>query len=422
MKIEMPLGRGVAKLEIPPALESKVTLWQSQGGEALPDPVQSLRQALAQPLGGPPLLELARGKKTACVVISDQTRPVPNRLILPPLLGTLQQAGLAREDITVLIATGMHEPTKGEALREMVGREIIGRYRIVNHDCRAKRDLQEVTQIEGWPIQVNRTYLEADLKILTGLIEPHPFAGYSGGGKSILPGISSFDTMRFMHSFDLLDQEAVGPASLAGNPFHTHVRQVARRVGVDFVVNALQDQQRRLIGLFAGGLDPVFEAGCALAEKVSVISRPEPADLVVTSAGGYPLDATLYQSSKGLITASQMLKPGGNIIWISGCENGLGGPEFCGMVRDHQDYQSFKARYADPENFTIDQWGAQAYFKAMQKAARVWLYSSGLNYVEARRFGVAKVENLGALFAGLATYSEQIHILPEGPYLACKSL
>jgi nickel-dependent lactate racemase len=141
---------------------------------------------------------------------------------------------------------------------------------------------------------------------------------------------------------------------------------------------------------------------------------------VVTSAGGYPLDATLYQSSKGLLTAAQMLKPGGNIIWIAGCEIGVGGVEFQDMVAGCEDYQDFKAKYQDPDNFTIDQWGAQAYFRAMQKAGKVWLYSPGMNYVQARKFKLTKVESLNALFAGLASTSQKIHLLPEGPYMACK--
>jgi nickel-dependent lactate racemase len=347
---------------------------------------------------------------------------VPNQIILPPLLAGLERAGLKREHITILVANGMHPPTTGQALKELVGREIMDGYRIVNHDCRAQSELKEVVRIAEWPIEINRLYLEADLKILTGLIEPHPFAGYSGGGKAILPGIASLDTMRFMHSFALLDQNGVAADSLAGNPFHTYVKQAAHKAGVDLVVNVLQDQRRNLSGLFAGGLDEVFAAGTAMAQKLMVVSPPGPADLVVTSAGGHPLDATMYQSSKGLITASQMVKPGGNIIWIAGCKKGLGGSEFVSMITGFSDYASFKDYYVNPDHFTIDQWGAQAFIKALEKPSQVWLYSPGLKYAEARQFGVKKVENLNGLFAGLASYSQSIQLLPQGPYLACKAV
>ena len=180
---------------------------------------------MASPLGVASLDQLAAKSRTACVVISDITRPAPNKLLLPPILDTLRVAGLGREDICILVATGMHGPTQGEALTELVGPEIAAGYDIVNHDCRADAELHEIMRIEGWPIRVNRRYLEADLKILTGLIEPHPFAGYSGGGKSVLPGIASFDSMRFMHSFALVDDPRVAAANLEDNPFQDYVRK-----------------------------------------------------------------------------------------------------------------------------------------------------------------------------------------------------
>jgi nickel-dependent lactate racemase len=253
MKIEMPCGRGTVEFAIPAGLEEKVTLWASRASGIIGKPHEQLEQALANPMGVPPLEELAKGKKTACVVISDKTRPVPNKLILPPLLAKLEKAGIARDDITILIANGMHGPTIDDALIELLGPEIIAAYRIVNHDCQDKKMLRKVGEAGGWSIEVNRIYLDAELKILTGLIEPHPFAGYSGGGKSILPGISGLDTMRYMHSFNLLDQSSVAAARLEGNPFHQLVMQTAKTAGVDFVVNLLQDQERRLTGIFAGG-------------------------------------------------------------------------------------------------------------------------------------------------------------------------
>ena len=420
MDIQFPCGNQTATLKVPEQAQDRVEVLQSGPAPVLSQPEKALDEALAKPLGTAPLAQLAKGAKSACVVVSDQTRPAPNQLMLPALLKCLQSAGLGPEAITILIAAGMHEPVRGVALAELLGPDIAEQYRVVNHDCRDAGQMREIARIEGHAIQVNQTYLDADLKILTGLIEPHPFAGFSGGGKSILPGIASFETMRFMHSFDLLDRESVASAAVQGNPFQEYVQQAARAAGADFVLNVLQDKQRRLIGIFAGALDEVFRAGCALAEKTQVASPSEPADLVVASSGGYPLDATLYQSCKGLMSACQILKPHGNVIWVAGCSQGLGGEEFCKMAAQHRDYASFKAHYAKPQNFTVDQWGAQAYFKARQKAGRVWLYSPGLNYVQARELGLTKVENLDALFAGLATYSQHIELLPEGPYLACK--
>ncbi len=420
MIVELPCGRGGLELRVPSSMEDRVTVWRTKTREPLPDPVKAIQDALARPLGAPGLSELARGKKSACVVISDITRPAPNRLLLPPILKGLQEAGIGRENICILIATGMHDPTGGAALIELVGREIAQVYNIVNHDCHDDAGLREVTCIEGWPIKVNRRYLDAELKILTGLIEPHPFAGYSGGGKSILPGISSFDTMRFMHSFALLDDPKVAAARLAGNPFQAHVQEAARAAGVDLALNVVQDKQKRLAGVFAGGLQEVFDSGCKLAARLSVISPPAWADLVVTTAGGYPLDATLYQSSKGLITASQVLEPGGKVIWVSGCERGLGGETFVRMVSAHPDYDSFSRHYGQPHNFTIDQWGAQAYFQAMRQAGEVWLHSPGLTPEDIRPFGLRHSADLNRSFTRLAGSARTIYILPEGPYMACR--
>ena len=172
---------------------------------ALADPTGAVEQALASPVGARPLKEIAAGKRSACVVVSDFTRPVPNKIILPPLLNALEQAGIDRSAITILIATGMHRPNLGQELIDLVGREIAGGYNCLNHYCRDKTNFRRVAEIEGAPIEINNHYLDADLKILTGLIEPHMYAGFSGGRKSILPGLSSFETMKFMHSFKVID-------------------------------------------------------------------------------------------------------------------------------------------------------------------------------------------------------------------------
>ncbi|MFH1083726.1 MAG: lactate racemase domain-containing protein, partial [Pseudomonadota bacterium] len=190
--VDLQLPESVAILEMKPL-------------DGLPDPESAVYSALAGPIGSPPLTEIAKGKRNACVVISDFTRPVPNRIILPPLLKTLEESGINRDEITILIATGMHRPNLGDELEYLVGREIMNTYTIVNHYCRKPEAYRKVDEIEGAPIEINNRYLDADLKILTGLIEPHFYAGFSGGRKSILPGISSFETMKFMHSYKMID-------------------------------------------------------------------------------------------------------------------------------------------------------------------------------------------------------------------------
>ena len=340
----------------------RITLLTAPLLPPLPDPAAAVAQALARPLGGPPLAELAQGKASACIVVSDITRPVPNHLLLPPLLDTLLAAGVPRDGITILIATGMHRPNLGPELAELLGPEVAGCWRVVNHDCRDQAVLKVVDTIEGTPIAVNRRYLQAELKIVTGLIEPHPFAGFSGGGKSILPGISALKTMHFMHSYKMIEHPGLRAGGLDDNPFQEQVARVARAAGLDFMLNVVIDRHRRLLGVFAGAFPSAFEQGCALASRQTVVPVAEPFDLVITSGGGHPLDETLYQSSKGLLAAKGVTRPGGTVLWITKCAQGLGSEEYCRMVRLCATPQGFRERHADPANFVIDQWGRPGLF------------------------------------------------------------
>ncbi|MGD9214867.1 MAG: nickel-dependent lactate racemase [Desulfobacteraceae bacterium] len=383
----------------------------------LPRPQESVIEAITDPIGTVPLALMARGRKNACVVISDVTRPVPNKIILPPILDTLESAGIKRQEIVILIATGMHRPNLGTELEQMVGAEIAANYRIENHYCRKGEDLRKIAEIDGAPIEINKHYLDADLKILTGLIEPHMYAGYSGGRKSILPGISSFKTMTFMHSFEMIDHRNVTNCKLDGNPFHAAGEKVAKVAGVDFIVNVVINKHRELVGVFAGHPVQAHLAGCKMVEQMSVQRLSEPVDLVVTSAGGYPLDATFYQVSKGLIAASGALRQGGAIIIACECREGLGSEEFCELVRQGHSSDDFVAHCRKPENFKIDQWCLQTTYQALAKAARVYLFSPYLDESELGAIGITKIDDLQAAVTMLAPDHPKIAVSPEGPYV-----
>ena len=220
----------------------------------------------------------------------------------------------------------MHRPNLGEELENLVGREIMDRYPIINHYCRKSEEYRKIDEIDGAPIEINRHYLDADLKILTGLIEPHFYAGYSGGRKAILPGISSFETMKFMHSFKMIDHPNVTNCILEGNPFHEYGIRVTELTGADFILNVVINSRRQIAGVFAGHFNEAHLAGCELVRKHSVIKLDRGMDLVITSGGGFPLDATFYQISKALICAMDILKRGGDIIVACECREGLGQP------------------------------------------------------------------------------------------------
>ena len=413
MKIALPCGHENIPLVLPPGAE----ILEPRHMPALNDPMESVASALREPIQGPPLAELARGRKTACVVISDITRPVPNRVILPPLLRTLESAGMDQTAITILIATGTHRPNVGQELVSLVGDHIAATYPIVNHDCRNREGHRRIGELEGAPIEINSIYLDADLKILTGLIEPHPYAGYSGGAKSILPGLSSFETMKFMHSFKMIDHPKVSTCMLEGNPFYEATMQAARLAGVDFIVNALIDKEKRPVQFFAGGLAGAYPAGCRRVEELSVIRMRRPADLVITSGGGAPMDATFYQSSKGLLGAKAVCRPGGTVILVCGCSLGIGSETYADLLRTYGSLELFSQTYADPDNFVMDQWAAQSYLQVLGRIGTVLVYSPRLTAEQLRLFGVRKIHDLQEEVDRLIPGHPRVAAMPQGPYV-----
>jgi nickel-dependent lactate racemase len=406
-RLDIDLPDSVASLDMEPM-------------EGLSDPNGVISSALSNPIQSPPLSELAKDRKNACVVISDFTRPVPNKVLLPPLLHTLEANGIHREDITILIATGMHRPNLGDELDDLVGRQIVDRYTIVNHYCRDPQSYRKVDEIDGAPIEVNTHYIDADLKILTGLIEPHFYAGFSGGGKAILPGISSFETMKFMHSYKMIDHPRVTNCVLDGNPFHEYVIRVTELVGADFILNVVINRNREIGGVFAGHYDRAHLAGCELVKDHSLVPLDTPLDLVITSGGGYPLDATFYQISKALICAKDILKPGGTIMVACECSEGIGNPEFCDILRTVPSPEAFFENYCDPKDFVIDQWCAQNIYQALAHAGQIFVYSPGLSEKDLQHMGINKVDDFQKTVDTLLQTHEKAVVVPDGPYVVGK--
>ena len=413
MRSGLLCGEKTVDLEFP----DSVKLLEMKPLEPLPDPTRAVRRALTKPIESPPLKELAGGKKDACVVISDITRPVPNKVILPPLLEALLKSGLSKDNITILIAAGMHRPNLGEELEYLVGREIMDHYNIVNHYCRKPEEYRKIDEIDGAPIEINNHYLDADLKILTGLIEPHFYAGYSGGRKAILPGISSFETMKFMHSYKMMEHPKVTNCLLEGNPFHEYGIRVTELTGADFILNVVINKEREIAGVFAGHYNHAHLAGCDMVYKHSTVPLDHRFDMVVTSGGGYPLDATFYQISKALICARDILKKGGTIVVTCECREGLGSPEFCGIMRSVCSPQEFFDGYCDPENFVIDQWCAQNIYQVLDYAGDVYIYSPGLSHEDVQKMGAIKIDDAQDTVNRLLQSDPITAVVPEGPYV-----
>lgn len=418
MKVEMRYGTSTLPMEIPEV--NVVGVLEIAESVPLPDENGAVREAIARPIGSPPLAELAGDRESACIVISDITRPVPNKVILPPLLEVLEQSGIPREKITILIATGIHRPSNAEELETMVGSHIMETYRIVNHFSQKPETQAYLGKTENdTPVYINKTYLEADLKITTGLIEPHLMAGYSGGRKAICPGIASVETMKVMHGPELMEHPKSAVGILDGNPFHKEATEIARMAGVDFNLNVAIDKHRSITGIFAGELVESHRVGAAFVEKQAKVTLPAPADAVVVSSAGYPLDSTFYQAIKGLLTAVEIVKQGGSILLVAACSEGIGSKPFTDLIFKTDDLTAFVQGLYNPANFVIDQWQLEELAKVARKAD-IYFYTDGIPYRQRAKLFVHPLKTpQEGIQEILDRYGAdaQIAVIPEGPYV-----
>ncbi|MCZ2341642.1 MAG: nickel-dependent lactate racemase [Bacteroidales bacterium] len=385
----------------------------------LADPQAVLRAALQNPIGTRPLAEIAAGKKTACIVICDITRPVPNQLILPEILRTIEDAGVPRDGITILIATGLHRPNEGEELVELVGAEIAQNYRCENHHGKedAEHDYLGTTD-KGVPIWIDNRYTRAELKITTGLIEPHLMAGYSGGRKLICPGIAGLATVKVWHGPRFLEHPKADCGSVTGNPVHEENTKIALLVGCDFIVNVCIDGKRRVTWLGAGDMIQAWEQGVAFCRETVKAAVPRPVDVVVTSCAGYPLDTTWYQAVKGLTGALPIVRKGGTIVLAASMTQGLGSPEFQEMLADYRK----RGRYDGPSSSEVcemDEWQL-VMFKKVLAHCKVKVVTHGLPPEVLRECQVEPVASVEEAVAdALAEYGPDAYIavIPKGPYV-----
>jgi nickel-dependent lactate racemase len=421
MRVHLEYGRTGLDVELPG--DRVVRTLAYKDAAPLTDSAAALAERLARPTGAAPLAELARSRRSACILICDITRPVPNELILSQVLPALEAAGLPRQQITILVATGLHRPNEGEELVEMVGRRIYEDYRIENHHGKA---LDEHVYLgdspRGVPIWLDRRYVEADLKITIGLIEPHLMAGFSGGRKLICPGIAALETVKVWHGPDFLEHPNADCGILAGNPVHEENTWIARRAGCDFIVNVVIDAERRPLCFVAGDMVEAFEEGVAFVRGVVTDTVPEPVDVVVTCSAGYPLDTTFYQSVKGMTGALPIVKPGGTIVLAASLSEGIGSPEFEQLFVEHANLDVFIERILGKTYFKMDQWQLEELAKVRRKA-KVKMVSDGLPAATLEGLFVESAPSVEAAVAdSLAEYGDAatIAVIPKGPYVLAK--
>lgn len=412
-RIRLAYGRSGLEVELP---AERTVVVEPRLLPGLPDETAALREALRKPLAGPPLAERVRRSHRVAVAICDVTRPMPTARVLPVLLSEL---GIPERQVVILVATGTHRASTRAELESMVGREVLSRYRVVDHDSRDPSQLVSLGRTaSGIPILLHREWVEADVRITTGFVEPHFFAGFSGGPKLVAPGLAGLETVMELHSARLIGDPLSTWGEIDANPIHREIREIAGLCGVHFALDVTINRQRRITGVFAGDLDVSHTAACQAARRTAMQPVDREFEVVVTTNSGYPLDLNLYQSVKGMSAAARVVCPGGDIICAAECSDGI--PE-------HGSYGRLLASSAGPEALLElihrpgfqcpDQWQVQIQAQ-IQRKARVHLFTGGLTVDQIRAAHLEPVEDIGALVeARLAEIgpSARVCVLPEGP-------
>ena len=420
MNVDLLYGRKTLTVRLPDDL--RVTMIGKHPMDPVREPFRAVKEALENPVGSPPLSEMARGRKSACILICDITRPVPNGTLLPPLIETIAGAGIPRENILILVATGLHRPNEGEELREIIGSEEVFRtIRAGNHfarDREAHADLGKTRR--GIPILIDRRFLEADLKIVTGLVEPHFMAGYSGGRKVVAPGIAHQDTILAFHVPNILEHPKSANCVIEGNPLHEEQIEIVRAIGGIVALNVAIDEKRRIGFVNFGEIEASHREAVNYMRKRAEVPVPRRFRTVVTSGAGYPLDRTYYQTVKGMVGVIDILEPGGTIIIASACSEGMGSDEFVAAQRLLRETGAdrFLSVLESRDKALIDEWQTEMLLKAL-RVGTVKLYTTGLGKEGLKDVFVDPVPSVEAAVAESvkAHGDPDIAVVPEGPYV-----
>ena len=329
------------------------------------DAIAEIKRALQEPIGTKRISEIAKPGDKVAIVVDDFTRPAPSHLMVPPILEELNNAGVKNEDITIIFACGTHRPVTDEEARHLLGEEIAGKIKYVSHNCSAKDHVYVgTTKTHGTKVYLNRIFVEADVKILTGDVGLHYYAGYGGGRKSILPGISSCETIQHNHAMLLHKNAHTG--ILEGNPIHEDMMEAAELAKIDFILNVVLNSKGEIVRAFAGDWRKVFYEGVKLVDEMYKVPVERKADIVVVSCGGHPFDIDLYQAYKAVDGALEVVKRGGVIVWVAECSEGYGNQVFYEWMKKYRTLKEVER--AIKRKFKLG--GHKAYYllKALEKA------------------------------------------------------
>jgi nickel-dependent lactate racemase len=420
MRIELAFGKTGVEAELPDGRQYQFL--EARSAVALDDGIAALEAAMDSPIGTAPLVDLARGKRSAAISVCDITRPAPNRLVLPPLLARLEQGGIERENVTVLIATGLHRPATEEEIREIVGPELFGTIRVVNHHAKILDEHRYLGDTStGTPVYIDERFIAADLHITLGFIEPHLMLGFSGGRKLIAPGLAAQETIKVLHSPKFMRDTRAVEGSVEDNPLHRELIEISRIARHDFLVDVSLTRDRKIAQVFAGHPELAHRRGMEFVGKVMLERIDDPVDAVITTSAGYPLDLTFYQTVKGITAASHIVKPGGRILVVSACSEGAGAPEFCDMLERFPTPQAFLDHVAE-NPVVVDQWQLEKLALVCREKELLFhvpgLESRFLDKLWGRCFAdldAAIKATLDGLPAGA-----RIAVIPEGPYVLAR--
>jgi nickel-dependent lactate racemase len=413
MQVEMDYGRNGLIIDVP----DNADVFLVRETTPVPDENAAILAALNYPIDSPPLRALVQGGIRVTIVHTDITRATPNKRLLPIILQDLEAKGIKKQDITFLNALGTHRAQTQQELHEMLGENIVNQYRCLQHDASDESQLVSLGRSSfGHPIQVNRALLESDLNILTGFIEPHFFAGYSGGPKAVLPGAAGKESIFGNHSPAMMAHPNAAFNITKGNPIWEEMKEAALKVENTFLVNVTLDRTNRINGVFAGDVISAHAQGCQFVEKSSLFTIDKPYDIVITSNSGYPLDQNLYQCVKGLAAARNGVRQGGAILLLAACEEGLPNHgNYARLLNEGGSPKGLLEQVSQPGFVCQDSWQAQIQAQ-VQLYTDVYLYSDGLSDAHIKTSMLKPCRDLAKTIDKLiSTYGSRIGVLPQGP-------
>ena len=416
MRVKIAYGRKGLSVEVPD--ENIYRVVEPKFVPGVKDPYDSVAQSLDNPIGCPPLKELIGRGKDVTIVVSDKTRPVPTKVILPPILDELNASGVDDAHITILVATGLHRPNTEEELAEMLGADVLARIKVVNHDARDRKSQVYLGRTKsGTPVWLDKVLYKSKFRLLTGYIEPHFFAGFTGGRKSILPGCAGLETIAHNHGAAHIGHPKARYGITRGNPIYEDAVEVAEKVGAQFIVNVTLNRKKEITRVFAGDMVRAHEEGVRFVSEKARVTLPEPVDIAITNNGGYPLDLNLYQAVKGMTVPESVIKKGGEIVMAAECSEGIGHQTFEKMILDAGSPENFLRQVNAPGFFVIDQWQVQILARLLLKA-RISIYSENLDPEKTRRMWLDPLESVEQ---GVQAAIERLGpdakvlVIPDGP-------